>query len=100
MFALPQHRIIAREEDRVSSRLRAHLANDVWERRESPPKDWNAPLSDHLADKAEDSYLAQFQRQATSGEREGSWVEENSRKLSHAMMKAVPSMGNGACVVM
>ena len=33
---------------RLAERMKAHYENDVWEKRESPPKNWNTPLPPHL----------------------------------------------------
>jgi hypothetical protein len=40
--------------------LTAHYTNNVWDRRDVPPDDWNQPLPDHLSDAAEDSYLRRY----------------------------------------
>ena len=52
-----QKRIIERERARLADRLRGHVDNDVWEKRDAPPDNWNEPLPDNLAEAAEDSYL-------------------------------------------
>jgi hypothetical protein len=57
----PQTRIIQREDERIKARLRGHFGNDVWQRRESPPDDWNKPLPKHLSDLSENSMLAAYQ---------------------------------------
>ena len=58
-------RVIHREEKRIFKRLKDHYDNDVWESRspeERPPKDWNKPLPEHLADLSEDSYLKLYKQ--------------------------------------
>ena len=34
-----------------------HFKNDVWEKRTSPPEDWNAPLPDWFLEKRKKSRL-------------------------------------------
>ena len=57
------NRIIEREQRRITERLRGHFENDVWQRRESPPDDWNKPLPDYLADACEESNLREFKEE-------------------------------------
>lgn len=38
-------------------RLRAHYRNDVWEKRDNPPDDWNKPLPEHMQKEYETTYL-------------------------------------------
>ncbi|KAJ8966451.1 hypothetical protein NQ317_003197 [Molorchus minor] len=35
----------------------AHYQNDIWEKRKSPPEDWNKPLPEYLQKEYENSYL-------------------------------------------
>ncbi|XP_076661370.1 synaptic plasticity regulator PANTS [Halictus rubicundus] len=50
--------LIDSEKNRRLRRLRAHYANDIWEKRDAPPENWNAPLPEWLQKKFENSYLA------------------------------------------
>ena len=68
-------RIIQREEKRIFERLKNHYDNDVWETRspsERPPKDWNKPLPEHLADQSKDSYLKLYKENLDKGSSETS----------------------------
>ncbi|KAF5307986.1 hypothetical protein FQR65_LT06554 [Abscondita terminalis] len=49
--------VIQSESERRMKRLRGHYGNDVWEKREFPPKEWNKPLPDYLQEQYEHSYL-------------------------------------------
>ncbi|XP_078039972.1 synaptic plasticity regulator PANTS [Augochlora pura] len=62
--------LIDSEKNRRMTRLQAHYANNVWERRDKPPEDWNAPLPEWLQRKAENSYLANTDK-----------IEEEYKKL-------------------
>lgn len=42
---------------RRKQRLGAHYANNVWEKRESPPEDWAKPLPEHICKDYDKSYL-------------------------------------------
>lgn len=64
-------RIIEREGVRLAERMKAHYENDVWEKRDSPPKNWSAPLPPHLQEKIDGSYLQLYkQSQADPESRE------------------------------
>ena len=71
----------------------------MWERRDGPPEDWNAPLPDHLAEEAEESYLTQWKRERT-GEVEQNWYDDAQRKARSAFIKVMPSTGDGFCSIM
>lgn len=43
-----QERVLENERLRRQQRLGAAKDNNVWEYRDSPPDDWNAPLPEHL----------------------------------------------------
>lgn len=49
--------MIKSEQQKREVRLRAHYDNDIWEKRKSPPEDWNKPLPDYLLKEYETSYL-------------------------------------------
>ncbi|XP_033340866.2 synaptic plasticity regulator PANTS isoform X1 [Megalopta genalis] len=51
-------KLIDSEKNRRMERLHGHYSNDVWERRDKPPENWNAPLPEWLQQKVETSYLA------------------------------------------
>jgi len=53
-------RIIASEKERIKTRLQGHYANDVWEKREKAPEDWNKPLPEYLEKKKDSSYLKMY----------------------------------------
>lgn len=39
-----QTAVIESEKNRRNDRLRGHYSNTVWEKRDSPPEDWNKEL--------------------------------------------------------
>ncbi|CAA9994911.1 unnamed protein product, partial [Nesidiocoris tenuis] len=49
-------------------RLKAHRANDVWEKRTEPPSDWNGPLPPWIAERAKSSYLNYAKAASEKGE--------------------------------
>ncbi|KAL3270155.1 hypothetical protein HHI36_009213 [Cryptolaemus montrouzieri] len=49
--------LINSEKARRRERLIAHAKNDVWERRSSPPENWNAPLPEHILESYKSTYL-------------------------------------------
>ncbi|XP_018318817.1 UPF0545 protein C22orf39 homolog isoform X2 [Agrilus planipennis] len=49
--------LIKSECNRHLERLRNHYANDVWEKRSSPPEDWEKPLPEHMIQEYEHSFL-------------------------------------------
>ncbi|EFN85973.1 UPF0545 protein C22orf39-like protein, partial [Harpegnathos saltator] len=49
--------VIKSEKRRRRERLQPHYENDVWERREKPPENWNAPLPEWMQEKFKNSYL-------------------------------------------
>lgn len=52
-----QNEIILSEKERRLARLRPHYMNDVWQRRTSPPEDWNKPLPEAMQKQYENSFL-------------------------------------------
>ncbi|XP_012533889.1 UPF0545 protein C22orf39 homolog [Monomorium pharaonis] len=50
-------KLIQSEKQRRAKRLHAHYANNVWEKRERPPENWNNPLPEWMQKKFENSYL-------------------------------------------
>ncbi|XP_045603386.1 synaptic plasticity regulator PANTS isoform X2 [Procambarus clarkii] len=50
--------LIESEKGRRQERLRGHYANNVWEKRNSPPDDWSMPLPEYLQKAEETSFLA------------------------------------------
>lgn len=52
-----QRELIESEKARRLSRLRPHYTNDVWEKRSSPPTDWNKPLPEYMQKEFEATYL-------------------------------------------
>ncbi|KAK5645522.1 hypothetical protein RI129_006822 [Pyrocoelia pectoralis] len=49
--------VIKSDTERRMQRLRNHYANNVWTKRNSPPKDWNNPLPEYLQKEYENTYL-------------------------------------------
>ncbi|KAM7341920.1 synaptic plasticity regulator PANTS [Cochliomyia hominivorax] len=49
--------VIKSEEERRLKRFHGHYANNVWEKRKSPPADWSKPLPEWMEKKNENSYL-------------------------------------------
>lgn len=56
MYSL-QIELIESEKKRRFQRLQAHYSNDVWQKRDKPPENWNAPLPKWLDEKSQNSYL-------------------------------------------
>ncbi|XP_071532093.1 synaptic plasticity regulator PANTS isoform X2 [Panulirus ornatus] len=50
--------VIESERVRRQERLKGHHANTIWEKRDSPPDDWNKPLPEYLQKHEEISYLS------------------------------------------
>ncbi|KAL6264906.1 hypothetical protein P5V15_005000 [Pogonomyrmex californicus] len=50
-------KLIQSEKQRRLNRLQSHYQNNVWERREKPPENWNAPLPEWMEKNFENSYL-------------------------------------------
>lgn len=49
--------LIRDENELREKRIKNHLANDVWEKREKPPSDWNKELPEWLKERQKYSYL-------------------------------------------
>lgn len=60
--------IVENEKKRRNDRMESHLANDVWEKRDGPPTDWNTPLPEWFQKREAGSYLAARSREAKSGQ--------------------------------
>jgi hypothetical protein len=89
-----QRRLIGREEARVGKRLAAHVNNDVWEHRKTPPRDWNSPLPTHLAIAAEESVLREHEDDKKMSEEELT-VQNRVRQMRATFFEAAP----GCCVM-
>ncbi|XP_049951517.1 UPF0545 protein C22orf39 homolog [Schistocerca serialis cubense] len=50
--------LIKSEKKRRYERLKAHIDNDIWEKRDAPPEDWNKPLPEWMQNEYKDTYLA------------------------------------------
>ncbi|KAK3876253.1 hypothetical protein Pcinc_018940 [Petrolisthes cinctipes] len=50
--------VIESEKQRRNERLSGHYNNNVWEKRDSPPEDWNKPLPECLQKNDEVSYIS------------------------------------------
>lgn len=55
VFSL-QRSLIESETQRIDERLKPHLQNQVWKKRDKPPEDWNKPLPEFEA-LTKNSYL-------------------------------------------
>jgi len=61
-------RVIQREKVRIGKRLKAHYDNDVWEKRQSPPPDWQKPLPKWIQEKNENSFFEVYAKEKTKEE--------------------------------
>lgn len=52
-----QNELINSEKQRRAERLYAHYRNDVWQKREKPPENWNDPLPEWMQKEFQNSYL-------------------------------------------
>lgn len=52
-----QKQLISSERKRRLDRLRGHYNNDIWQKRDKPPENWNAPLPNWLEEESSKSYL-------------------------------------------
>nr|XP_053656079.1 UPF0545 protein C22orf39 homolog [Cherax quadricarinatus] len=59
--------VIKSEMKRRQERLKGHYTNTVWDKRESPPDDWNKPLPEYLQKTQEGSYLALKSKEQKEG---------------------------------
>lgn len=64
-----QNELIESEKRRRLERLLPHVQNDVWERRERPPEDWNAPLPEWMQKQFENTYLQIRSEEMKRGEK-------------------------------
>jgi len=74
-------RLIDSEKERVRKRLQAHYANDVWERRESPPENWNSDLPEFISKEYKNSYLHVKAEEIRTGEVNMDDIFADSRQL-------------------
>ncbi|EZA53162.1 hypothetical protein DMN91_005244 [Ooceraea biroi] len=56
--------LIKSEKKRRMERLLPHYQNDVWQKREEPPENWNAPLPEWMQKEFDNSYLHIRNREA------------------------------------
>lgn len=49
--------LIVSELERRTKRMKAHYANDVWQKREQPPDDWARPLPEFMQERNKNTYL-------------------------------------------
>ncbi|XP_014240098.1 UPF0545 protein C22orf39 homolog [Cimex lectularius] len=59
--------LIESEVARRKERLDAHFNNDIWERRDNPPAEWNDPLPERFKNRVEKSYLALKSKEMKEG---------------------------------
>ena len=78
---------------RLEERLKPHINNTVWEKRDSPPPDWNKPLPDYLLERQKNSYLAMY---AANQEKLDN-ASSTELKLMEVKAKAVNTM---SCAIM
>ncbi|CAL7947092.1 unnamed protein product [Xylocopa violacea] len=69
--------LIASEKQRRMRRLKGHYDNDVWQKRDKPPENWNAPLPAWLEEKRQKSYLKSISEELK--EKPSQKVAESSR---------------------
>ncbi|XP_049867597.1 UPF0545 protein C22orf39 homolog [Pectinophora gossypiella] len=62
--------VIKSERLRRLIRLRGHMKNDTWKKRESPPSDWDRPLPEWMVKRDENTYLAQKAKEMREGTEE------------------------------
>jgi len=60
--------LVESEKARIRTRIKNHLANDVWEHRDSPPEDWAKELPAHITQSYEGSFLKYKADEIRSGE--------------------------------
>lgn len=83
-------RVIQREKVRIGQRLKAHYDNDVWEKRQSPPAEWDKPLPQWMQDKNENSYFEAYITQKTKAANAGV-SEANLMAMSAKVTTMMPS---------
>lgn len=44
------------------NRLKGHVGNTIWQRRDEPPEDWNNPLPQWMQENFKDSYLEKIKK--------------------------------------
>ncbi|GLV32461.1 uncharacterized protein CBL_00829 [Carabus blaptoides fortunei] len=59
--------VLESEKERRKERLKAHYANNVWEKRNQPPEEWSKPLPEWISKDYEHSYLG-FKAKEMRGE--------------------------------
>ncbi|KAJ1531984.1 hypothetical protein ONE63_000620 [Megalurothrips usitatus] len=62
--------VVKNERERLKERLTPHLSTKVWEKRETPPENWNAPLPS-FQEFTKNSYLTRVSK-------EGDYMKEAS----------------------
>merc|ERR1712059_46549 len=81
-------RVVSREKERLHERLEPHYKNTVWEKRSSPPDDWNKPLPDYLKERQDESYLAMYvkyqEKKDQAAESELKMMEVKSKMINSA----------------
>lgn len=61
--------VIKSEIERYENRMRPHLENDVWAKREKPPDDWSQPLPQFMVERNQGSYIdVQLKKMAADSE--------------------------------
>ncbi|CAG9783927.1 unnamed protein product [Diatraea saccharalis] len=64
--------VINSEKKRRMERLQAHYRNDIWKKRQSPPRDWDTPLPEWMNKRNENTYLAMKAKEMKEGKLEDS----------------------------
>jgi len=83
-------RIIEREKVRIGSRLKDHYGNDVWEKRQAPPPEWEKPLPEWLKEKNENSYFSVYMAEKNK-EANATVTEANLMYYSAKASSVLPS---------
>merc|ERR1719383_104018 len=83
-------RIIEREKKRIKQRLEGHYTNDIWEKRASPPEEWNKPLPDWFKAKQDSSFLQAYQDEKIAEETSSS-SEKKIKDIQASLVNSYPS---------
>ncbi|XP_066594555.1 synaptic plasticity regulator PANTS isoform X2 [Prorops nasuta] len=52
--------LVNSQQKRIDERFQAHFRNNIWERRATPPENWNQPLPDYLNERVNSSSLVAY----------------------------------------
>lgn len=89
-------RVITREKARLAERLKPHYGNTVWEKRKSPPEDWNKQLPKFMLERQKDSYLTEYVR----GKENSTEAGRSSETLAKDLQSKAVNATTPACTIM